>query len=528
MLKRRVYGTTSTFLLLGMLALAFSIRPVDAEPATIIVPDDYPTIQEAINNADNGDTVFVRNGTYDEIIFVNKSLSLIGEDRDTTIIDGGRRDGYVVYVKAENVVIQGFTIQSYIFSIGIRLDNARNSSIVDNNIMHNGYGILVWGSPYTNVSANNLYGNINIGIGVAGSHNVHVSSNNIHYTVQIGVAVSYCNPSYVYDNRITQCRWGLIIGGSGVYIFSNSFVGNLGNAIYLSDARRNTIRQNNITGCGEWGAIFEFANSSDNLIFQNNFINNTDKARDFAWIYEEYVLSTNTWDYGYPLGGNYWSDYNGSDLYQGPFQNVTGSDGIGDDPYFIYENNTDNYPLTGIYTNAHAIGVGCVRLGRSVLGQGLTTEIYVDVINYGRFTENINLTVYANTTILNQIELTLASINVATLIFTWNTTGFTKGNYTIKATVTPVLGEIDTSDNNSTCWAIVSMLGDLTGSDGGPDGKVDIRDLGVAAKAFGSYPSHDRWNSQADITGSEYLVPDNKVDIRDIVLIARHLGETYP
>ena len=339
MLKRRVYGITATFLLLGMLALAFSIRPVDAEPATIVVPDDYPTIQEAVNNADNGDAVFVRNGTYDENIVVNKSLSLVGEDRDTTIIDGGRRDGYVVHVKAENVVIQGFTIkESSIFSIGIRLDNARNSSIVDNNIMHNGFGILVWGSPYTNVSANNLYGNVNCGIGVLGSHNVHVSSNNVHYTVQFGISVSYCNPSYVYDNRITQCRWGLHIGGSGVYIFSNSFVGNWDNAIYLRDARRNTIRQNNITGCGEWGAIFQFANSSDNLIFQNNFINNTDKVRDFAWEFEEYVLSTNTWDSNFE--GNYWSNYTGVDL---------DHDGIGDSWHEIDQNNTDHCPLMGMF-----------------------------------------------------------------------------------------------------------------------------------------------------------------------------------
>ncbi len=61
--------------------------PVRAESKTITVPDDSPTIQEAINAADVGDTIFVKRGTYVENPVVNKSVSLIGEDRDKTIID---------------------------------------------------------------------------------------------------------------------------------------------------------------------------------------------------------------------------------------------------------------------------------------------------------------------------------------------------------------------------------------------------------------------------------------------------------
>jgi len=53
----------------------------------------------------------------------------------------------------------------------------------------------------------------------------------------------------------------------------------------------------------------------------------------------------NFWDDGYPSGGNYWSDYTDIDVFSGPYQNVTGSDGIGDIPYTIDENNQDRYPL---------------------------------------------------------------------------------------------------------------------------------------------------------------------------------------
>jgi hypothetical protein len=58
---------------------------------------------------------------------------------------------------------------------------------------------------------------------------------------------------------------------------------------------------------------------------------------------------TNTWDDGYPSGGNYWSDYNGIDVKSGSYQNETGSDGVGDTPYIIDANNTDHYPLMGMF-----------------------------------------------------------------------------------------------------------------------------------------------------------------------------------
>lgn len=72
-------------------------------------------------------------------------------------------------------------------------------------------------------------------------------------------------------------------------------------------------------------------------------LNNTNQVRIF--------YSMNVWDYGYPSGGNYWSDYNGTDLFSGKSQNETGSDGIGDAPYFIDADNTDRYPLMGAFQN---------------------------------------------------------------------------------------------------------------------------------------------------------------------------------
>jgi parallel beta-helix repeat protein len=82
--------------------------------------------------------------------------------------------------------------------------------------------------------------------------------------------------------------------------------------------------------------------SNDTRVEHNSFISNT----------QQLLLSDSfntAWDNGYPSGGNYWSDYSDTDLYSGPYQNITGSDGIGDTPYVIDENNQDGYPLMQLY-----------------------------------------------------------------------------------------------------------------------------------------------------------------------------------
>ena len=81
-----------------------------ASSATIYVPDDYPTIQAAVDAANPGDTIKVAAGTYPENLTVEKRVSLLGENRDT-IIDGGG-DNTAIWVKVSKVSISGFTVQN--------------------------------------------------------------------------------------------------------------------------------------------------------------------------------------------------------------------------------------------------------------------------------------------------------------------------------------------------------------------------------------------------------------------------------
>jgi len=129
---------------------------------------------------------------------------------------------------------------------------------------------------------------------------------------------------------------GIDLSGRLNVTVKNIEIKSFAQGIYLNESSNNLIIENDVTN-NQYGIYLE--NSSGNTIFHNNFKNNTQQV----FIYT--LGNANVWDDGYPSGGNYWSDYNGTDFYNGPYQNETGSDGIGDTPYVMDANNTDRYPL---------------------------------------------------------------------------------------------------------------------------------------------------------------------------------------
>jgi hypothetical protein len=183
---------------------------------------------------------------------------------------------------------------------------------------------------------------------------------------------------------------------------------------------------------------------------------------------------------------------------------------------------------TILQRSIHDLMVDDVVRPKTVVGQGYSLKINVTVDNQGDYTETFNVTIRANETIIETLaEITLTSRNFTILTFTWNTTGFTLGNYTIGAYAWPVPGETSTADNNFTGgWVIVSLVGDISGPDGWPDGKVDMRDIGLVARHFGETVPPAPVN--CDLTGPTAGVPDGKIDMRDIGLVARHFGDHYP
>jgi len=139
--------------------LTIPISPAtEASPATTYVPDDYPTIKAAINAASPGDTIMIKAGTYYENLVVSKSLSLVGEDRDTTIIDGNGK-GIAIYVtcNVSQVLIRGFTLHNG--QPGIKLGAYSNDNIIMNNRIENNLSGIVLEESSRNSIINNIIEN---------------------------------------------------------------------------------------------------------------------------------------------------------------------------------------------------------------------------------------------------------------------------------------------------------------------------------------------------------------------------------
>ena len=323
MLKRIVSGIILTLVLMGIFVLTFNIQPAKATPATIIVPDDYPTIQEAVNAASPGDTVFVRNGTYYENVVVNKTISLFGQDAESTILDGNATSD-CVNIAADYVKISGFTIRNggsrpYTAYASIRLFSSRNI-ILKNILIGSWCGVYMEHySDYNLIANNTIMENLN---GISGEmwHNTKIISNTIKNNL-MGIWIG----PYSQNNIISF----------------NNITGHWSEGIMMMQSSNNTFEGNNVIDNNQGITIgFQKGFSSGNKFFHNT-IANRGKQVELGQGESEPII----WDNGYPSGGNYWSDYTGVDVKSGPAQDLPGSDGIGDTPYIIDANNIDRYPL---------------------------------------------------------------------------------------------------------------------------------------------------------------------------------------
>jgi len=313
-------------------------------PETLHVPEDYPTIQTAINAAYDGDTIDVSPGTYYEHVVVNKSIWLVGESPSKTVIDGGLT-GIVVNITANNVIISNFSIRKGSGTwpgSGISLARSANVTIRNNNITNNQWGILLAGSSNNTITMNDITNNNFGGIYLAESSNnsltMNTLTNNGPGAQWAGIYIFNSSKNSIVMNTLTNNYIGIRLDDSSKNSISMNNVTeyNFG-GIYLNWASsNNTITMNDITNNGAYGGIW-LQSSSANIVYHNNFVNNTMQVLTYD--------SVNVWDDGYPSGGNYWSNYAGYDLFNGPYQNITGSDGIGDTPYIIDANNKDTYPF---------------------------------------------------------------------------------------------------------------------------------------------------------------------------------------
>jgi len=395
MKSKTVSGFALILLLVGMLTFTFNIQSVKPEPAKWTVDDDggadFTKIQDAIKVANLGDTIYIYNGIYYENVVVDKALWLIGENKSTTIIDGSEQ-GPIINVVADNVHIIELTVRNagspssvpgsaeelrtWASFSGIYLERVRSCNLSANAVTNSFIGIHLFSSTNNTIQNNDVRRNQFRGIFVALSQNNTILNNDVKSTwANQGILLeSSCN-NLIISNNASKNQ------GEGIYLFSsdsnvlkyNTVNSNNANGIYVHSSNNNTILSNKISYNRGSGILVDWYNSfnriasnkiclnsygvlinvrsnhtfvttntislnsygiylsyysSYNIIYHNNFIDNLKQVET------HYDSVNNTWDNGYPPGGNYWSDHV-----------CTGNPSDGSQPYVIDANNIDLYPF---------------------------------------------------------------------------------------------------------------------------------------------------------------------------------------
>ncbi len=303
----------------------------------LTVPDQFTTIQAAVSAADPGDTVYVRRGVYPENVTIDKSLSLLGEDRESTIIDGMGGES-VIKITAGNVSVDGVTITNG--QVGVDLGSAqpvrqvtlRNSIVTSNTrdgihsrnsggdhtiegciLSHNGaYALNAHQFSRSVIRGCRVFGNGG-GLRVGWGWHIRVEGNLVYQNGSTGIYPDSCYYSIFERNLIhANGELGIKLG-------------------YISS--RNIIRENIILGHAEGIRVgLEWGGYSRNRIYHNDILHNQVQVGESR----AGLAGFQQWDDGALSGGNFWSGYVGQDR---------DGNGIGDTPYPFLPGTRDDYPL---------------------------------------------------------------------------------------------------------------------------------------------------------------------------------------
>ena len=350
---KAVLGIILTLLSTDMLTSTLNLTSAtsDLEIQNIDTGEGFATIQEAVDAANQGDTIMVSEGIYHESLVIDRTLTLVGENRNTTIIESSDLGAWTgVSIKADNVSLSGFTIRNsrwpedQIATAGIDTTEVPfNGIIISNNIIvgfSTGIALLVQNNSV--ISRNIVINNTNCGIALScrGGNNA-IDTNIVMNNNRCGIVASgdfEYGENTVKDNIVVDHETGIWIMDSDRNTISrNTIADNSWVGIYVFSGDRNTIIENDVRNNGfgkvpdhfsrESAAGIFLGASDNNTIHHNNFVNNTRQASSL-------VSYNNTWDDG--VEGNYWSDYTGEDR---------DDSSIGDTPYTINAFNQDNHPL---------------------------------------------------------------------------------------------------------------------------------------------------------------------------------------
>jgi nitrous oxidase accessory protein len=387
---------------ISLVATLFSLS-AGAGSAEVIYVEPGNSIQDAVNNSTPGDFVVVKAGNYQENVTITVSgITITSDPKSSSSVFLRSPDGNssTFWVKADNVTLRGFNItsQEKVGSApdmsngvgcppsGICLEQAKNCTIIGNNLSENRYGIYLKESMNNKLLQNYLsdngiwidnWCNQNIlkdnsvqrgsiflgahcwdnkimqnwlsngeGISVACCGGNNLISKNVIMNCSTGIDIyDVQGRTVLLENRITNCNYGInldFVFYSGIY---NNTISNTSNGIYLREECRNNELSGNVITSSSQSGIYLLENSGDNRIY-NNYFNNiinvrVENSNGNFWNTTK-KKGTNILEGPY-FGGNYWANPEGTGFSQ--IAKDSNSDGITEQPYKVNGSDYDYLPL---------------------------------------------------------------------------------------------------------------------------------------------------------------------------------------